>query len=348
MSRASPLQNLSVVEFDAIGPTPFCGMMLADHGARITRIVRPGGQPNGINVGEKDILLRNRAKEIPIDLKSDAGRKAALGLIETADVLLEGHRPGVMERLGLGPEACHALNPRLVYCRITGYGQTGPLANHPGHDINYIAQTGALYAMGMADRPPPPPLSLIGDFGGGGMLGAFGVLAAVFAARESGKGSVVDVAMVDGAALLMAMTYGWANAGQWSAERCQNILDGAAPFYRCYKTKDDKFIAVGAIEPKFYAAMCVALGLSDPIFQDQMNQENWPEMSRRIEEIVGAKSMKDLKPALADPSACISEVLSMNQAAETGHAKARGTLKRQDGVIDVAPAPRIQMNDEAN
>ncbi|WP_170765169.1 CoA transferase [Ruegeria lacuscaerulensis] len=193
MSTPAPLAGLKVLEFDAIGLVPFCGMMLADHDAQITR---PHGQPNGIDAGEEDMLLRGRAEQIPLDLKSKEGRVKILNLVADFDVLLEGHRPGVMERLGIGPEECHAVNPKLVYCRITGYGQTGPLAINPGHDINYIAHTGALHAIGAADQPPPPPLSLIGDFGGRGLLGAFGVLAAVISAHTTGKGSVVDAAMV--------------------------------------------------------------------------------------------------------------------------------------------------------
>lgn len=342
MTDQRPLNGLNVVEFDAIGPVPFCGMMLADHGAKITRIIRPGGQPNGVDAGDKDILLRGRHTKVEADLKSDEGRTKALSLIGSTDVLLEGHRPGVMERLGLGPEECHALNPRLVYCRITGYGQTGPMANHPGHDINYIAQTGALYAMGAPDQPPPPPLSLVGDFGGGGMMGAFGVMAAVYAARETGKGSVVDVAMVDGAALQMAMTYGWANAGFWTTNRGENILDGGAPFYRCYQTKDGHFIAAGALEPKFYAVMRQVLNLNDSIFDDQMNRENWPEMCRKTEEAIGTLTLAELQPALGNPDACLSQVLPMDQAVKTGHVHERGTLKETDGAIAVAPAPRFK------
>jgi len=340
-----PLAGLKVLEFDAIGPVPFCAMMLADHGAEIIRLLRPGGQPNGLDAGDDDMLLRGRAQEIALDLKSDAGRARALALLAEVDVLLEGHRPGVMERLGLGPDACHAQNPALVYCRITGYGQTGPLAMYPGHDINYIAQTGALHAIGPADLPPPPPLSLIGDFGGGGMLGAFGVLAAVFAARSTGKGSVIDTAMVDGAALQMALTYGWANAGLWNSQRESNVLDGGAPFYRCYQTADDRYIAAGALEPKFYQAMRHALGLTDPIFDDQMNGENWPEMSARI----GAKILKmdhdELDAAVDMPDACLSWVVSIEDAGKRGHLVERQSLVRKGEKTHVSAAPRFQRPD---
>lgn len=341
MTMLKPLSGLKVLEFDAIGPAPFCAMMLADHGAEVTRITRPGGQQNGIDAGSEDILLRGRTAEIQIDLKSEAGRNQVCALLADMDVLIEGHRPGVMERLDLGPETCQAINPALVYCRITGYGQTGPLALHPGHDINYIAQTGALHAIGPADQPPPPPLSLIGDFGGGGMLGAFGILAAVFAARDTGKGSVVDAAMVDGAALLMALTYGWANAGIWRPERGSNLLDGAAPFYRCYQTRDGRFIAAGAIEPKFYAVMCQALNLTDPIFADQMNRENWPEMCKKVATAIESMDLESLQRAIDIPDACLSWVVPMGDVGMSGHLKDRGTVVRDDGFAVVSPAPRF-------
>jgi alpha-methylacyl-CoA racemase len=341
MTSFKPLAGLKVLEFDAIGPVPFCGMMLADHGAEVIRITRPGGQPNGVDVGDNDILLRGRADEIPVDLKSEAGRNHVLALLSDVDVLLEGHRPGVMERLGLGPGKCHAVNTALVYCRITGYGQTGPLALHPGHDINYIAQTGALHAMGTADQPPPPPLSLIGDFGGGGMLGAFGILAAVFAARASGKGSIIDTAMVDGAALLMALTYGWMNAGVWRSERESNLLDGSAPFYRCYQTRDGRYIAAGAIEPKFYAAMCEALNLVGPVFADQMNRENWPEMSKKVACEIEDMNTESLQKAVDTPDACLSWVTPLEEAGMSGHMKARQTILRDNSSVSVSAAPRF-------
>lgn len=341
MTRFKPLAGLKVLEFDAIGPVPFCAMMLADHGAEVIRITRPGGQPNGVDVGDSEILLRGRAREIPLDLKSDQGRTEALKRLEGTDVLLEGHRPGVMERLGLGPKECHRINPALVYCRITGYGQTGPLAMHPGHDINYIALTGALHAIGPKDAPPPPPLSLVGDFGGGGMLGAFGILAAVFAARSTGKGSVIDAAMADGTALLMAMNYGWKNAGAWVPQRSSNLLDGAAPFYRCYQTGSGRFIAVGAIEPKFYTAMCNALNLNDPIFTDQMNRENWPEMHEKIASAVKEMDETTLQKAVETPDACLSWVTPIEDAGKTGHMKDRKMIQQKDGAITVATAPRF-------
>ncbi|KAF0676684.1 CaiB/BaiF CoA transferase family protein [Profundibacterium mesophilum] len=341
MSGTGPLDGIEVLEFDAIGPVPFCAMMLADHGARITRVTRPGGQPGGIDAGDADMMLRGRAREVPLDLKSSGGRAAALELVAGADILLEGFRPGVMERLGLDPAACAARNRAIVYCRLTGYGQDGPLATHPGHDINYIAQSGALHAMGRRDAPPPPPLSLVGDFGGGGMMAAFAVLAALLAARTSGRGAVIDAAMADGAALLMALSYGLRNAGIGSAAREANLLDGAAPFYRCYATRDEKFIAAGALEPKFYAAMRRALGLDAQIFDAQMDRERWPEMAARIARIVAARDMAAWRPAIADPDACLSEVLDMDAAARGGHLRARGMLGLSRRGIELGRAPRI-------
>ncbi|MEM9631555.1 MAG: CaiB/BaiF CoA-transferase family protein [Pseudomonadota bacterium] len=341
MSMVNPLAGLKVLEFDAIGPVPFCAMMLADHGAEITRITRPGGQPNGVDAGQDDMLLRGRSAIVQLDLKSDEGRDQALARIAGTDVLLEGHRPGVMERLRLGPEVCRKLNPSLVYCRITGYGQTGPLADHPGHDINYVAQTGALHAAGHAAQDPAPILPLVGDFAGGGLLGAFGVLAAVLSARAKGEGSVVDTSMVDGASLLMALHYGWQNAGLWSPERQSNLLDGAAPFYRCYRTAEGRHIAVGAIEPKFYLAMCKALDLNDPLFQNQMDKKNWPQMSRLIEARVASMSSAELEQAVAAPDACISWVATTANAHLGEHIRGRGTITKENGRYSVAPAPRF-------
>ncbi|WP_428686394.1 CaiB/BaiF CoA transferase family protein [Roseibium sp.] len=341
MNDFKPLSGLKVLEFDAIGPVPFCGMMLSDHGADITRIIRPGGQPNGVDAGEDDMLLRGRARSVPLDLKSVEGRNRVLELVAGMDVLMEGHRPGVMERLGLGPEDCHAVNPALVYCRITGYGQSGPLANHPGHDINYIAQTGALNASGYKDRPPAPTLPLVGDFAGGGLLGAFGILAAVLSARTTGKGAVVDTAMADGTALLMALHYGLMNAGLWSAERQNNLLDGAAPFYRCYRTATGRDIAVGALEPKFYTAMCEALGLNDPVFEDQMNRGNWPEMCRIAEARIATMTGEELQAAVDVPDACLSWVASLADADEGVQMAARKTIVKEDRRYSVAAAPRF-------
>ncbi len=245
-----------------------------------------------------------------------------------------------MERLGLGPDVCLARNPRLVYGRITGYGQHGPLALNPGHDINYIALTGVLAAIGDAERPPPPPLSLIGDFGGGGMMLSFGVLAGYLNAQRTGRGHVVDAAMVDGANLLMALIYGWRNAGQWSTRRQSNLLDGGAPFYRTYKTADDKYLAVGAIEPRFYAAFRAALGLDDPFFDAQMNRTRWPEMGDRIAARIASRPLSGWQQAIEQADACLSPVLSMDEVPIHTHMKARQALVRHDR-MEPAPAPRF-------
>lgn len=333
------LAGLRVVEFDAIGPAPFCGMMLADHGASVVRIARPGGQADALDAGEHDLLLRGRLR-LALDLKDPADLARARELVQAADILIEGYRPGVMERLGLGPEACLADNPRLVYGRVTGWGQHGPLAHAPGHDINFIALAGALHAMGEPDRPPAPPLNLVGDFAGGGMMLAFGVLAAHLAAARTGRGQVVDAAMVDGTAALMAMIAGWRNAGTWSGRRADNLLDGAAPFYRCYATRDGRFLAAGAIEPRFYAAFRRALGLDDPLFDDQMDRARWPAMRARIAAIVASRTLAEWRGAIDQRDACLTPVLTLEEAARHPHLVARGTLQFDGDALRVATAPR--------
>jgi alpha-methylacyl-CoA racemase len=275
-----PLTGIRVVEIAGIGPGPFCAMMLADMGAQVIRIDRPNAKWSS---SPRDFHLRGR-RIISVDLKSAAGVELALRLIDKADALIEGFRPGVMERLGLGPEVCLARNPRLVYGRITGWGQTGPLAHAAGHDINYIALTGALHAIGNQDQPVPP-LNLLGDFGGGGMLLAFGIVCGILEARQSGKGQVVDAAMTDGVAALMAFIYQRKAAGQWSNQRASNMLDGGAHFYGTYECADGKFIAIGSIEPQFYALLLEKTGINDPLFQQQMNVAQWPEMKAQLAEV---------------------------------------------------------------
>ena len=337
-----PLAGLRVLEFDAIGPVPFCGMMLADHGAEITRVLRPGGQPGGVDAGAHDPLLRGRSRQVALDLKSEAGRMAALDLAAEAQILIEGHRPGVMERLGLGPKACHARNPTLVYGRVTGYGQSGPLAGHAGHDINYVARTGALHAIGDADRPPPPPLSLVGDFGGGGMMAAFGLVAAAWQAERTGRGATLDIAMIDGTALLTALTWGWREAGLWRDERGANLLDGGAPFYRCYACADGRYLAVGAIEPRFYLAFRAAFDLHEPIFDAQMDRDLWPAMRAIVAERVAARPRDGWSEAFADPLACVTPVLSWDEVCDDPQVAARGTHVSTDTGVRVAPAPRLE------
>jgi alpha-methylacyl-CoA racemase len=334
------LDGLRVVEFDAIGPAPFCGMMLADHGASVIRIARPGGQPSAIDAGRHDVLLRGRL-DLRLDLKVPADFVRARDLIRVADILIEGYRPGVMERFGLGPEDCLADNPRLVYGRVTGYGQTGPLAHRPGHDINFIALAGALAAMGEPDRPPLPPLNLLGDFAGGGMMLAFGVLAAHLKAQRTGRGEVVDAAMIDGTAALMAMIAGWRNAGMWRDRRGDNLLDGGAPFYRCYATRDGRFIAAGAIEPQFYAAFRRVLGLTDPMFDAQMDRTRWPAMRERIAAVIAGRTLAEWQPAIDEPNACLTPVLGLDETPDHPHLAARGICSRIGEAVVVNPAPRF-------
>lgn len=334
------LEGLRVIEFDAIGPAPFCGMMLADHGASVIRISRPGGQAAAVDAGRHDVLLRGRL-DLALDLKVPADRAHARELICAANILVEGFRPGVMERLGLGPDACFADNPRLVYGRVTGWGQRGPLAQHPGHDINFIALTGVLAAMGEPERPPSPPLNLIGDFAGGGMMLAFGVLAAHLQAQRTGTGQVVDAAMIDGTAALMAMIAGWRNAGMWRDERGDNLLDGGAPFYGCYATRDGRFIAAGAIEPQFYAAFRRVLGLNEPLFDAQMDRGRWPAMRERVATVIAGRTLAEWQPAIEEPEACLTPVLSLDEAPDHRHLAARATYARAGAAITPNPAPRF-------
>jgi alpha-methylacyl-CoA racemase len=343
----SALAGVRVVEFDAIGPAPFCGKLLADHGASVIRVGRPGGQPNGISAGDADPLLQGRPT-LPLDLKNAADCQRVFDLLDGADMLIEGYRPGVMERLGFGPDEVLGRNPRLIYGRITGYGQTGTLALHPGHDINYIALTGALHAIGSADQPPPPPLNLVGDYGGGAMLLAFGLLAAHLRALRTGLGQVVDAAMLDATLQLMSPVFGWMNAGMWSMQRETNFLDGSAPFYRTYRTADGRFLAVGAIEPKFYAAFRQALGLSEPMFDAQMDRASWPAMRTRIAQVVASRTLDGWRDAIAVQDACLSPVLSCDLVASHPHVLSRKALQRDpDGNLHVAAAPRLSLTPAA-
>lgn len=334
------LDGLRVVEFDAIGPAPFCGMMLADHGASVVRLTRPGGQPDMVDAGKHDVLLRGRIP-LALDLKVPADLAHARELIRAADILIEGYRPGVMERFGLGPETCLADNPRLVYGRVTGWGQAGPLAQHPGHDINFIALSGALAAMGEPERPPEPPLNLLGDFAGGGMMLAFGVLAALWQAQRTGRGQVVDAAMVDGTAALMAMICGWRNAGMWTERRHDNLLDGGAPFYGCYATRDGRFIAAGAIEPQFYAAFRHVLGLAEPLFDAPLDRTRWPAMRARVAQVIASRTLAEWQAAIDEPDACLTPVLTLDETPHHPHLAARYTYSRESDAIVPGPAPRF-------
>ncbi len=323
-----PLEGIRIVEFTGIGPAPFCAMVLADLGAQVIRIDRPGAARN-----HGDVLHRSRPC-IALDLKNPADVARAMRLIEKADALIEGFRPGVMERLQLGPNECLARNPKLVYGRMTGWGQAGPLADTAGHDINYIALSGALHAMGRKDVPPAPPLNLVGDFGGGGMLLAVGILAGVIEAQRSGKGQVVDAAMTDGASLLMAIIYGMRAAGAWKNERASNLLDGAAPFYDTYACADGKFLAVGAIEPQFYALLLEKIGLAD-------SPASWPEKKKQFAEIFRQKTRDEWCALLEGTDACVAPVLDLDEAPRHPHNVARQTFVEVDGVVQPAPAPRF-------
>jgi len=335
-ARQGPLASLKVVEMVSVGPGPFCGMMLADMGAeviRVDRLERKGGSTRS------DVLNRSR-RSIAVDLKSSSGVEIAKRLIAQADALIEGYRPGVMERLGLGPEVCRELNERLVYGRITGWGQDGPLAHTSGHDINYIALTGALHAIGVKEAPVAP-LNLIGDFGGGGMLLAFGVLAALFEAGRSGEGQVVDAAMLDGSALLMSMIYGYQARGQWSGERQSNLFDGGAHFYGVYECADGRFLGVGAIEPQFYALMLDLMSLDARDFSDQWNEEEWPRFRVALADTFLTKTRDEWQAIFAGTDACVSPVLSMTEVAAHPHNTERQVFTDVDGVTMPSPAPRF-------
>ena len=336
-----PLTGIRVLEFEAIGPGPFCGMMLADMGADVLLVDRPGD--SGLGLGRArwfDVMVRGR-RSVTLDLKSPAGVEAALTLVARADALIEGFRPGVMERLGLGPEVALARNPRLVYGRMTGWGQEGPLAARAGHDINYIALTGVLNAIGRAGGPPVPPLNLVGDFGGGGMLLAFGIACALVEARQSGKGQVVDAAMVDGASLLAAIFSGMLAAGRWSETRGENILDGGAPWYEVYETKDGKHVSVGSIEPKFYAELLERLGLAGEVLPAQDDRAGWPALRERFTQVFKTRTRDEWDAAFQGSDACFAPVLSFSEARAHPHNVARGASVQSGRVAQPAPAPRF-------
>jgi alpha-methylacyl-CoA racemase len=288
-----------------------------------------------------DSVVDRGRRSIAIDMKDPRGVETVLKLAGTADILLEGYRPGVTEKLGIGPDACRLRNPRLVYGRMTGWGQTGPLAHAAGHDLNYIALSGALHAMGPRDRPPAPPLNLVGDYGGGGMLLALGVVAALYEARQSGRGQVVDAAMTDGAALLMAAQYGLAAKGFWSAERETNFLDGSAPFYSNYACSDGQFISIGSIEPQFYRQLIERCGIVDPQFANQWERSEWPAMKRKLESLFVTRSRAEWCALLEGTDICFAPVLSMNEAPLHPHNVARATFVEDQGVTQPTPAPRF-------
>ena len=339
---AGPLAGLKVVEFAGIGPGPFAAMLFADMGAEVIRIERRGVSRRPLsllNAGPFDVLNRGR-RAVAVDLKRPAGVQVALRLVAQADGLIEGFRPGVMERLGLGPDTCIACNPRLVYGRMTGWGQSGPLAHAAGHDINYIALSGALHAIGTPEQPLPP-LNLVGDFGGGALLLAWGMLAALWEARSSGQGQVVDAAMTDGAALLMAMMYGVKAGGLWSNERGANLLDGGAPFYGTYACADGKYLAVGPIEPQFYRLFLEKAGIADPELANQYDLTAWPYQREKLAAILRTRTRDDWCALLEGSDACVTPVLDLEEAPQHPHNQARGTFVVVDDVLQPAPAPRL-------
>lgn len=330
-----PLEGMKVVEAGGIGPAPFATMMLADMGADVLRIVRPGDM-----AGEIDLFGRGK-RALPLDLRLDDGKAAFLDHVATMDALVEGFRPGVMEKLGLGPDRLLAANPRLVYGRMTGWGQDGPEARKPGHDINYLALSGVLHTIGPRNGPAVPPLNLVGDFGGGGLLMACGLLAAIHGARATGKGCVVDAAMIDGILLQATMIHSLFSLGHWVDRRESNLLDGGAYFYGVYTTADDGEMAVGAVEPQFHKRFIEGLGLPIEQFSDQMNHGKWPERRALIAALFRRRSRAEWTEIFADGEACVTPVLSLAEARAHPHLHARGSLMETDlGVVPV-PAPRF-------
>jgi alpha-methylacyl-CoA racemase len=338
---AGPLAGLRVIEFAGIGPAPMACMLLSDLGADVVRIDRLGASGLGLALsGADDIHSRGR-RAIALDLKKPAGRDAALALLHGADVLVEGFRPGVMESLGLGPEVCEALEPQLVYARMTGFGQQGPLAEQAGHDLNYIALSGALAAIGPAGGAPLPPLNLVGDYGGGALYLAFGVMAALWERSRSGRGQVVDVAMVDGAASLASIFWGLRSAGLWSRERGDNLLDGGAPFYACYECADGGWVSLAALEPKFFALAADVLDLDRRFVHGQYNRRLWPEMRSAIATAFRRQPRAHWAERVAGSDACIAPVLDFDEAPQHPHAQARGAFVEVQGRTQPAPAPRF-------
>jgi alpha-methylacyl-CoA racemase len=336
---SGPLDGVRVLEFAGMGPAPFAVMMLSDMGAEVVRVDRLGARPPGPVPNQ---LHRGR-RSVAMDLKHPAAVAAVLRLVEQADVLVEGFRPGAMERLGLGPEACAAVNPRLVYARVTGWGQDGPYAGRAGHDINYIAVAGALDPIGRAGGPPVPPLNLVGDYGGGGMFAAFGVACALFEARQSGKGQVVDAAMTDGAAVLTTALHWMRAAGTWHEARGTNRLDSGAHFYDVYETADGRYVSVGSIEPQFYAELRRVLSLTGPEWDQQNHRAAWPKLKAELAAIFATKTRDAWCRVFAEAKAdaCFAPVLSPGEAPDDPHNVARGTFLTRDGVTFPAPAPRL-------
>jgi alpha-methylacyl-CoA racemase len=337
-----PLKGYRIIEMAGIGPAPFCGMMLADMGAEVIRIDRREAADLGIpgRAPRFDVLARGR-RTIAVDVKSDKGRDVVRRLAKGADALIEGFRPGVMERLGLGPDDLAKVNPRLVFGRMTGFGQEGPFAPRAGHDINYIALAGVLHAIGRKGEAPMHPLNLVGDYGGGGMYLAFGVVCAMLEAQKSGKGQVVDAAMVDGAASLMGMVHGLYSEGSWRDERGANVLDTGAPWYNCYETKDGRWVSIGSIEKRFYADLLERLGLAGASLPGQHDRAGWPILKARFTEVFKLRTRAEWEKVFEGSDACFAPVLSLGEAASHPHNVLRKPIVTRDGVQQPAPAPRF-------
>jgi alpha-methylacyl-CoA racemase len=332
-----PLKGLRVVELAGIGPGPHAAMILGDLGADVVRIDRPSASPGGV---VKDAMSRNR-RIVTADLKSDEGREMVLKLVAKADVLMEGYRPGVTERLGLGPEQCAEVNDRLIYARMTGWGQTGPRSQQAGHDINYISLNGILHAMGRVNERPVPPLNLVGDFGGGSMFLLVGILAALWERQSSGKGQVVDAAMVDGSSVLIQMMWQMRASGMWTDVRGTNMLDGGAPYYDTYECADGRYVAVGAIEPQFYAAMLAGLGLDAANLPPQNDAARWPELRAVLTETFASRDRDHWAKVFADSDACVTPVLAFGEVQTEPHITERNTFYEVNGGLQPRPAPRF-------
>ncbi len=332
-----PLKGLQIIEMAGIGPAPFCGMVLSDLGANVIRVDRV---TSAGSVSRQEASNRGK-KSIAVDLKTPKGIEIVLNLVEASDAIFEGFRPGVMEKLGLGPDVCLQKNKKIVFGRMTGWGQEGPLAFAAGHDINYISLSGVLATIGRPGAPPVPPLNLIGDYGGGGMLLALGLVAALFETKSSGKGQVIDAAMVDGSALLMTMIYTMRGMGLWKDSLGSNFLDGGAHFYDTYECKDGKYISIASIEPKFYQLLREITPLEDSIFDDQLSRESWPEQKKALKEIFLKKTQQEWCDLMEGTDICFAPVLNMAEAPEHPHNKARDTFIELEGIVQPAPAPRF-------
>jgi alpha-methylacyl-CoA racemase len=336
-----PLAGIKVIELAGIGPGPFCAMALSDMGAEVLRIDRTEESGLGIVLEPRFELLKRGRRSVAIDLKDARGAETVLRLVEQADALIEGFRPGVMERLGIGPEECLKRNPRLVYGRMTGWGQDGPMAKDVGHDINYIALAGVLHCIGSEGGKPVPPLNLVGDFGGGAMFLAFGIVSALLESSKSGKGQVVDVSMVEGAAYLMTSIYGLHAAGLWKGERGSNLLDSGAHYYNVYETSDGRYVSVGAIEPKFYTQLLERTGLADEELPAQHDQEAWPALRDRLAEVFKTRTRDEWCEVMAGAEVCFAPVLALDEVQDDPQNAARYTFPKLEGVVQPGPAPKF-------